>query len=72
MTTSSSWRPQSKVCPWHLDLIELKSPISQKELLEFVEADHNLMIFSDNDAKRPVRELANKFGVEFENVVSYA
>jgi hypothetical protein len=28
------------------------------------------MIFSDTDAKRPVRELANKFGVEFENVVS--
>ena len=29
------------------------------------------MIFSDSDVKRPVRELANKFGVEFENVVSY-
>ena len=52
------------------DNIDLRTPVSQKELIEFLDANHNLMIFSDSDVKRPVRELANKFGVEFENVVS--
>ncbi len=50
--------------------LELKSPINSKDLVEFLEANHNLIIFGDSDAKRPMRELVNKFGVEFENVVS--
>lgn len=44
--------------------------MSSKELIEFLEANHNLLIFGDIDAKKPVCQLVNEFGVEFENVVS--
>ena len=50
-------------------MIELKSPITNKELTDFIEANHNLMIFGDADARKPVRSLVNEFGAEFENVV---
>jgi len=44
----------------------LRTPIASKDLIEFLEANHNLMIFADSEAKRPIRELVNNFGVEFE------
>lgn len=50
--------------------VDLKNPIATKDLIEFLEANHNLMVFGDSDVKRPVRNLVNEFGVEFENVVS--
>jgi hypothetical protein len=50
--------------------IELKSPIESKDLIQFLEANHNIMIFADAEAKRPVRQLVNEFGVEFEAPVS--
>ena len=49
--------------------IDLRHPIQGKDLIEFLEANHNLMIFGDVDAKKPVRSLVNEFGVEFENLV---
>ena len=52
-------------------IIELRSPATNKELIEYLEANHNLMIFGDSDAKKPVRSLVNEFGTEFEAVVSY-
>ena len=76
MITSSSWLPLSRVIKI-LEFInaliliaDLKSPIATKDLIEFLEANHHLMIFGDSDVKRPVRNLVNEFGVEFENVVS--
>jgi len=50
--------------------VEMKSPIISKDLIEYLEANHNLMIFADAEAKKPVRMLANEFGVEFEAAVS--
>jgi len=47
---------------------DLRTPISSKELIEFLAANHNLMIYADADAKKAVRSLANEFGVDFENV----
>jgi len=41
-----------------------------KELIEYLEANHNLMIFTDAEAKKPVRLLVNEFGVELESAVS--
>lgn len=41
-----------------------------RELIEYLEANHNLMIFADSEAKRPVRLLVNEFGVDFESAVS--
>ena len=41
-----------------------------KELIEYLEANHNLMVFADSEAKKPVRLLVNEFGVEFESAVS--
>lgn len=50
--------------------LELRTPIDPKDLITFLEANHNLMIFADAESKRPVRQLANEFGVEFEGAVS--
>jgi hypothetical protein len=50
--------------------IELKTPIMSRDLIEYLEANHNLMIFADAEAKKPVRLLVNEFGVEFEAAVS--
>ena len=38
-----------------------------KELLEFVDFHHNLMIFASSESRKTVRELANEFGVDFED-----
>jgi hypothetical protein len=50
--------------------LELRTPIDPKDLITFLEANHNLMIFADAESKRPIRQLANEFGVEFEGAVS--
>jgi hypothetical protein len=50
--------------------LELRTPIYHKDLITFLEANHNLMIFADAESKRPIRQLANEFGVEFEGAVS--
>ncbi|CDW86938.1 dolichyl-diphosphooligosaccharide--protein glycosyltransferase 48 kda subunit-like [Stylonychia lemnae] len=47
---------------------ELKTPITHQDLLDFVQANHNIMIFGDADVKKPIRSLVNEFGMEFENV----
>jgi hypothetical protein len=41
-----------------------------RELIEYLEANHNMMIFADAEAKKPVRLLVNEFGVDFEGPVS--
>lgn len=38
-----------------------------KDLLEFVDFHHNLMIFASGESRKTVRELANEFGVDFED-----
>lgn len=38
-----------------------------KDLLEFVDFHHNLMIFANSESRKTVRELANEFGVDFED-----
>jgi len=47
---------------------DLRNPVASKDLIEYLSANHNLMIFGDIDAKKPVRQLVNEFGVEFEQV----
>jgi len=48
----------------------LRTPLTNKDLIEFLEANKNIMIFGDIDAAKPIRSLVNEFGVEFENIVS--
>lgn len=48
----------------------MKSPLMPRELIEYLEANHNMMIFADAEAKKPVRLLVNEFGVDFEGAVS--
>jgi len=43
------------------------SDLKVKELLEFVDFHHNIMIFVNNESRKTVRELANEFGVDFED-----
>jgi hypothetical protein len=38
-----------------------------KELLEFIDFHHNIMLFVNNESRKTVRELANEFGVDFED-----
>jgi len=46
---------------------ELRNPITISDLKAYLEANHNLLIFGDTDAKKPIRSLVNEFGMEFEN-----
>ena len=41
-----------------------------RELIEYLEANQNLMIFADAEAKKGVRLLVDEFGVDFESAVS--
>ena len=50
-------------------ILELKSPISHKDLIDYLEANHNLMIFGDVDSRKVVRGLFNEFGSDLENIV---
>jgi len=43
------------------------SDLKVKELLEFVDFHHNIMLFVNNESRKTVRELANEFGVDFED-----
>jgi len=43
------------------------SDVKVKELLEFVDFHHNIMLFVNNESRKTVRELANEFGVDFED-----
>ena len=52
-------------------LIDFKNPITINDLKQFLETDHNILVFGDIDAKKPIRSLVNEFGMEFENAVSY-
>lgn len=38
-----------------------------KELLEFVDFHHNIMLFVNNESRKTIRELGNEFGVDFED-----
>jgi KaiC/GvpD/RAD55 family RecA-like ATPase len=38
-----------------------------KDLVEFVDFHHNIMIFANSESRKTVRELANEFGVDFED-----
>jgi hypothetical protein len=49
---------------------DLKSPNSEKDLIDFVEANHNIMIFGDIDSRKAIRSLFNDFGADLENVVN--
>lgn len=42
--------------------------VSIKDLLEFVDFHHNLMIFANNKSRKITRDLANEFGVDFEDI----
>eukprot|EP00347_Sterkiella_histriomuscorum_P002855 403366536 len=46
---------------------EFKNPISSNDLIEFLKANHNILVFGDADVKKPIRSFANEFGMEFEN-----
>jgi hypothetical protein len=43
------------------------SDLKVKELLEFVDFHHNIMLFVNNESRKTVRELANEFGVDLED-----
>ena len=36
-----------------------------KEILEFVDFHHNIMVFLNNESRQISRDLANEFGVNF-------
>lgn len=38
-----------------------------KDLLQFVDFHHNLMIFANDQSRKVVRDLVNEFGIDFED-----
>ena len=47
---------------------ELKNPLGHKEIIDFVQAGHNLMVFGDRDTRKALKNLANEFGIDYENI----
>jgi len=47
---------------------DLKSPVNQRDLIEYLESNHNLMIFADIDSRVAIRNLFNEFGADLEGV----
>ena len=41
--------------------------VKVKDLLEFVDTGHNIMVFASSDSRKVVRDLANEFGLDFED-----
>ena len=37
------------------------------DLLEFVDTGHNVMLFASSDSRRVVRDMANEFGLDYED-----
>lgn len=44
---------------------DMRSPISQSDLIQYLEANHNIMVVADEDTKMPLRSFVNNFGVDF-------
>ena len=38
-----------------------------KDLIEFVDGHHNLMVFASSTSRKVVRDIANEFGVDYED-----
>lgn len=45
----------------------LGSDLQIKEILEFVDFHHNIMIFASSETRKQLRQLVNEFGVDFED-----
>ena len=43
------------------------SDLKIKELLQFIDFHHNIMLFASSESRRTVREIANEFGMDFED-----
>lgn len=43
------------------------SDLKVKDLLEFVDFHHNIMLFASADSRKVVRDLANEFGCDFDD-----
>lgn len=41
--------------------------VKVKDLLDFVDGGHNIMVFASSDSRKVVRDIANEFGVDFED-----
>ena len=49
-------------------LKDLKNPLSHKEIIDFVQSGHNLMVFGDRDTRKALKSLVNEFGIDYENI----
>ena len=45
----------------------LGSDLDIKDILQFVDFHHNIMIFANNEVRKQIRQLVNEFGVDFED-----
>ena len=43
------------------------SDLKVKDLLEYVDFHHNIMLFASTDSRKVVRDLANEFGADFDD-----
>lgn len=47
------------------------SDLKVKDLLEYVDFHHNIMLFANSDSRKVVRDLANEFGADFDDYGFY-
>lgn len=43
------------------------SDLKVKDLLDFVDYHHNLMVFANSQSRKVIRDLANEFGIDLED-----
>jgi hypothetical protein len=43
------------------------SDLKVKDLLEYVDFHHNIMVFASSDSRKVVRDLANELGCDFDD-----
>jgi len=43
------------------------SDLKFKDVLEYVDYHHNIMVFANSDSRKVVRDLANEFGCDFDD-----
>lgn len=43
------------------------SDLKIKELLQFIDFHHNIMVFASSESRLTVRDIANEFGMDFED-----
>jgi len=57
--------------PTFSDDLSKKNDLKLANILKFIDSGHDIMIFANSEVGNYIRKLANEFGVDFDDYVSY-